>query len=353
VTLALKYRPKTFVDVVGQPIVVDVLRNVISEGLKYRAFVFSGVWGSGKTSCARIFGKAVNCPLPIEREPCLECSTCKGADSGDSAGSYLEIDGATYGSIDSIRRVQELMQYRPLGGRYTVVVIDEAHQLSTQAWNSCLKMIEEPPEHAIFVFVTTAHDRIPETIRSRCLDIRFGRIGGKEVTDRLSKICADEGIEAEEGTLQLIVDHTQGIMRDAVTVLEQFSILGGKKIGVSQLEKYLDLAYAINPGDLIKAVLSKDHAKVKELVGAVVDTNGDVVILARKLVSFLRGYWMFKNGVANTLNPGIKEVYTSLNLDLRLSLCWQEALILFISKAGYDRGLTVSLFQVTLGKLML
>lgn len=351
-TLALKYRPKLFSDVVGQPLVTDVLRNVIREGLNYRAFVFSGVWGSGKTSCARIFGRAVNCLSPKDTEPCLECTICVSTDSGSNSGHYMEIDGATYGSIDSVRQIQELMQYRPIAGKYTVVIMDEAHQLSPQAWNSCLKIIEEPPDHAVFIFVTTAHDRIPEIIRSRCLDVRFGRIGPQEVADRLAAICDGEGITIDKEALFLIVDHTQGVMRDAVTVLEQFSIMGGKKIGKDQLEKYLDLAYSTNPSDVVEAMLAKDHVKVNSLVSSVIETNGDIVILSRKLVAFLRGYWMYKNGLPNNFNPGIKEIYSNLNLDLRACLTWQELLIQFISKAGYDRGLTNSLFLVTLGKLM-
>jgi len=353
-TLALKFRPRTFTDVVGQPLVVDVLRNVIKEGLKYRSYIFSGLFGSGKTSVARILGKAVNCTNPSPSlDPCLECDTCLNTESGYNTGYYIEIDGATHGSIDSIRRIQEILQYKPMSARYTVVVIDEAHQLSTAAWNSCLKIVEEPPEHAIFIFVTTEHDRIPETIRSRCLDIRYGRMLSSDVVGRLTHICAKENIKVQNGTLELIVDHTQGVMRDAITLLEQFSILGTQTITLDALNKYIDVAYAISPESLVIALQAKDAKQAIALTYSVIDTNGDVVVLARKLINYLRGYWLFKNGVKSSNSTGSNNSYQHITIDIRTCLLWQEALIKFTTNVGHDRGLTSSLFIATLGKLLL
>ncbi|MCS7153619.1 MAG: DNA polymerase III subunit gamma/tau [Bacteroidia bacterium] len=218
---ARKYRPSTFADVVGQPFVVQTLRNAIRSGKIAHAYLFFGPRGVGKTTCARILAKAVNCENPTpEGDPCGTCNYCRRFAEG-RALNVIELDAASHNSVDDIRLIVDQVQISPPEGRYKVYIIDEAHMLTTAAFNAFLKTLEEPPPHVIFILATTEKHKIPPTILSRCQRFDFRRIPTEEITKRLAYIAQQEGIEAEEAALFLIAAKSEGGLRDALSLFDQ------------------------------------------------------------------------------------------------------------------------------------
>ena len=196
-----KYRPTTFDGVVGQDAVVTALRNQVKYGQLGHAYLFCGTRGTGKTSTAKIFARAVNCLHPVEGNPCNECELCKQAESGFN---LIEIDAASNNGVDSMRNLREEVQYTPSKGKYKVYIIDEAHMLTTQAFNALLKTLEEPPEHVIFILATTEPQTILPTIVSRCQRYDFKRITAKEIAGRLRLVCEQEAIQISQDALHYI-----------------------------------------------------------------------------------------------------------------------------------------------------
>lgn len=241
---ARKYRPSTFADVVGQPFVVQTLRNAIRSGKIAHAYLFFGPRGVGKTTCARILAKAVNCENPTpEGDPCGTCNYCRRFAEG-RALNVIELDAASHNSVDDIRLIVDQVQISPPEGRYKVYIIDEAHMLTTAAFNAFLKTLEEPPPHVIFILATTEKHKIPPTILSRCQRFDFRRIPTEEIAKRLAHIAQQEGIEAEEAALFLIAAKSEGGLRDALSLFDQLvSRTGGKLSYEGVLEALETLDY--------------------------------------------------------------------------------------------------------------
>ena len=215
-----KFRPTTFDEVRGQEHIVTTLRNQLQSDRVGHAYLFCGSRGTGKTSVAKIFARAVNCEEPGHGGPCNRCETCRSILDGSST-NVIEIDAASNNGVDNIREIRDEVAYRPTRGRYKVYIIDEAHMLSPGAFNALLKTLEEPPEHVIFILATTESGKIPVTILSRCQRYDFHRITSDEIADRVSELLEKEGVEAEDKAVRYIARSADGSLRDALSLLEQ------------------------------------------------------------------------------------------------------------------------------------
>lgn len=215
-----KWRPDGFDDVKGQEPIVTALRNQIIQGRIGHAYLFCGTRGTGKTSVAKIFAKAVNCEHPVNGSPCGECESCR-AIAQQRSMNVVEIDAASNNGVDNIRQIREEVMYRPTQGRYKVYIIDEVHMLSQSAFNALLKTLEEPPEYVIFIMATTDVNRIPITILSRCQRYNFRRISIDTIADQLKNLLDQEKITAEERAVRYIARAADGSMRDALSLLDQ------------------------------------------------------------------------------------------------------------------------------------
>ena len=214
------YRPKNFNDVIGQEHIVRTLKNQIENNNVGHAYLFCGTRGTGKTSTAKIFSRAVNCTNLHNDEPCNECENCREI-LEDKTMDVVEIDAASNNSVDDIRELRENVKYSPAKSKYKVYIIDEVHMLSQGAFNALLKTLEEPPSYVIFILATTEPHKIPATILSRCQRFDFKRVTVKDISSRMKYICEKEGIEADEKALNLIARNSQGEIRDALSILDQ------------------------------------------------------------------------------------------------------------------------------------
>ena len=214
-----KWRPQRFEDVVAQRGIVTALRNQVASGRVGHAYLFTGVRGTGKTTCAKIFAKAVNCLHPHNGDPCGECEICRGIDNG-SILDVVEMDAASNNGVDDIRDLRDETAYTPSACHYKVYIIDEVHMLSTAAFNALLKTLEEPPAHVIFILATTEIQKVPATILSRCQRYDFTRIGPEDIAQRIEYIAGQEGLELTTGGAELISRLADGAMRDALSILD-------------------------------------------------------------------------------------------------------------------------------------
>ncbi len=241
--LARKYRPTTFNEVVGQDHVIQTLSNSILSGRVAHAFLFCGVRGVGKTTVARILAKTLNCSGRPEGEanPCNVCTSCKEIGNGISV-DVQEIDGASNTSVDNIREINENIKYPPVSSPYKIIIIDEVHMISINAFNALLKTLEEPPPHAKFIFATTESHKVPATINSRCQRFNFRTISAREIVKGMDAILNQEGIAAEEEALALVAREAQGSFRDALSLLDQVIAFGSKRIAAKDVIGILGVA---------------------------------------------------------------------------------------------------------------
>ena len=253
-----KFRPNDFNDVKGQDHIVTTLRNQVKAGRVGHAFLFCGSRGTGKTTVAKVLGKVVNCENPEEGNPCNQCHMCKGIDN-QTTMNVIEIDAASNNGVDSVREIVEEVRYSPTEGKYKVYIIDEVHMLSTGAFNALLKTLEEPPSYVIFILATTEVHKIPVTILSRCQRYDFKRITIDTITDRLSDLMDEEGIQVEEKALRYIARVADGSMRDALSLLDQcISFYLGESI---TYDNVLDVLGAVDTkiySDLLQMIQKQD-----------------------------------------------------------------------------------------------
>ncbi|MBQ8646584.1 MAG: DNA polymerase III subunit gamma/tau, partial [Oscillospiraceae bacterium] len=214
-----KWRPSRFEDVVGQQAIVTALKNQVAAGRIGHAYLFTGTRGTGKTTCAKIFAKAVNCPHQVDGDPCGACDICRGIDNG-SILDVVEIDAASNNGVDNIRDIRDETAYTPSECTYKVYIIDEVHMLSIAAFNALLKIMEEPPSHVIFILATTEIHKVPATILSRCQRYDFSRIQPEDIAARLRYIAGEEQIELTEEAAQLVARLADGALRDALSILD-------------------------------------------------------------------------------------------------------------------------------------
>ena len=256
-----KFRPAEFEDVKGQDHIVTTLKNQIRSGRIGHAYLFCGTRGTGKTTVAKIFARAVNCEHPVDGSPCGECDMCRNIASG-AYMNVVEIDAASNNGVDNIRSIREEVEYRPAQGRYKVYIIDEVHMLSIGAFNALLKTLEEPPEYVIFILATTEVHKIPVTILSRCQRYDFRRITIDTITARLKELMIKEQVEVEERAVRYIAKAADGSMRDALSLLDQciaFHI--GEKL---TYDKVLDVLGAVDT-DVYRSVDDRFYLVFKKL----------------------------------------------------------------------------------------
>ena len=259
--IARKWRPQTFADVVGQQHVTRTLANAIQSGRVAHAYIFSGARGVGKTTTARILAKALNCAKGPAAEPCNECDSCREIGLGNSL-DVIEIDAASNRGIDQIRELREMVRYAPAGGRYKVVILDEAHMLTDEASNALLKTLEEPPDKVIFVMATTEPENLADTIRSRSQHFHFRALSFAEISDALREICAKENLNAEPGALAVMARAAEGSLRDALSLLEQARAYCGTNITEAQVRELLGVV----PGEILDELTGAIEARSAERV---------------------------------------------------------------------------------------
>jgi DNA polymerase-3 subunit gamma/tau len=285
--LARKWRPQTFGEVAGQRHVTQTLQNALAAGRLAPVYLFTGPRGVGKTTTARLLAKALNCERGPTPEPCNACSNCQEVARGASL-DVLEIDGATYTGIDSVRELQEGLAYRPARGRYRVCIIDEVHRLSPQAFDALLKTFEEPPPHAAFVLASTEPHKIPATIRSRAQHHEFRRLAPDAMRQKLADIAAAEAIDISDGALAAIVRAADGSLRDAQTLLDQVVAYGGARVTLEDIEATLGLVDAEVVARGARALLERDGAGLLRLVDELYAAGQDLALFRDALAEHLR-----------------------------------------------------------------
>lgn len=251
-----KWRPRTFDDVVGQSHITDTLKRQVREGRLSHAYLFTGTRGTGKTTCAKLLARAVNCLSPVDGNPCNECDACRGIENG-SIVEVLELDAASNNGVDQIRALRDDAVYSPAAVRKRVYIVDEVHMLSIAAFNALLKILEEPPEHLMFILATTELHKVPATIKSRCQQFAFKRISPGAIAGRLSYVAEQEGIALTDAGAALLARLADGGMRDALSLLDQCAV-GGGELGEREILDALGLA-----GNLETAALMQDIAENK------------------------------------------------------------------------------------------
>lgn len=281
-----KYRPRTFDDVCGQEHITDVLRYEVTAGKCSHAYLFCGSRGTGKTTCAKILAKAINCEHPVNGSPCLECASCRDIDSG-AATDVVEMDAASNNGVDSIRAICDEAMYTPAMLRKKVYIIDEVHMLSQGAFNALLKTIEEPPEHIVFVLATTELHKIPATIVSRCQRFDFRRIEMRTIAKRLKYIADSEGIVLEDEAALILARQAEGGMRDAIGLMELCGA-GGADITVAKVGEVLGLSGYDLAAETMTAVSHGDVSRLFRIVSEVVSGAKDISVFWQELISFAR-----------------------------------------------------------------
>ena len=287
------YRPQTFKDVVGQEHIIKTLKNQIENGNVGHAYLFCGTRGTGKTSTAKIFARAVNCIDSVNEEPCNECEVCKDI-LNDNIMDVIEIDAASNNSVDDVREIRENVKYTPAKCKYKVYIIDEVHMLSQGAFNALLKTLEEPPSYVIFILATTEPHKIPATILSRCQRFDFKRVTVQDMSSRMKEICEDVNIDVDERALNLIARNSQGALRDALSILDQCMSFSDDKI---EYKDVVDLLGTVNIEQLFEMaeyVIKEDTKKCLEILNEFVIWGKDIKNLIDDLIDHFRNLMICK-----------------------------------------------------------
>ena len=281
-----KWRPQTFADVIGQQHITDTLRAQLQSGRLSHAYLFTGTRGTGKTTCAKILARAVNCEHPVNGDPCNECAACRGILDG-SVLDVTEIDAASNNGVDNIRDLRDETRYTPAQVRKRVFIIDEVHMLSTAAFNALLKTLEEPPAHVIFILATTEIQKVPATILSRCQRYDFTRIGPEDIAQRVEYIAGQEGLELTTGGAELISRLADGAMRDALSILDTCAGVTAKIDAdvVRRMAGVTDRSYLFHISDALEA---QDGAAALAQLAALRQQSVDVKRLTEELIAHYR-----------------------------------------------------------------
>ncbi|MDP3045878.1 MAG: DNA polymerase III subunit gamma/tau [Chloroflexota bacterium] len=301
-SLYRKWRSRTFSELIGQEHITETLTNALRAGRISHAYLFCGPRGTGKTSTARLLAKAVNCQDRQGAEPCNHCEMCLAIQDG-RAMDLIEIDAASNRGIDEIRELRDKVGFAPSQGKYKFYILDEVHMLTTEAFNALLKTLEEPPEHAIFVLVTTESHKIPATIISRCQRFDFRRVALRDLMSKLERICREEALEIEPAALELIARSATGSFRDAESLLDQLAAYRNERITLDYVQKLLGLIPSESVGRAVEALLKRDLSAGLALINQVADEGADLRQFNREIVAYLHGMLLIKAG-----NPGLLNV---------------------------------------------
>ena len=281
-----KWRPKTFADVVGQEHITETLQRQVAEGRLSHAYLFTGTRGTGKTTCAKILARAVNCEQPENGNPCNRCPSCLGIESGRVL-DVVELDAASNNGVDSVRALRDEAIYSPAQVKKRVYIVDEVHMLSTPAFNALLKILEEPPEHLMFILATTELHKVPATILSRCQRFSFRRIRPQDIVRRLNYIAQQEHIDLKEDGAALLARLSDGALRDALSLLDQCAAAGGA-IDANAVLDALGLAGNVQTAQLMSLILTRDARGALELLGKLYDGGKDVGAVLGELSTLSR-----------------------------------------------------------------
>ena len=319
-----KWRPQRFEDVVGQRAIVTALKNQITANRVGHAYLFTGVRGTGKTTCAKIFAKAVNCLHPVNGDPCGECEICKGIDNG-SILDVVEMDAASNNGVDDIRDLRDETAYTPSACKYKVYIIDEVHMLSTAAFNALLKTLEEPPAHVIFVLATTEIQKVPATILSRCQRYDFTRIGPEDIARRVEYIAGEEKLELSPDGAELIARLADGALRDALSILDTCAGVTAKIDAdvVRRMAGVTDRSYLFRISDALEA---QDGATALAQLAQLRQQSVDVKRLTEELIAHYRALMLAALPGGQSLLSGVSPEEEALYLEKGPQLGQREAI---------------------------
>ena len=319
-----KWRPQRFEDVVGQRAIVTALKNQITANRVGHAYLFTGVRGTGKTTCAKIFAKAVNCLHPVNGDPCGECEICKGIDNG-SILDVVEMDAASNNGVDDIRDLRDETAYTPSACKYKVYIIDEVHMLSTAAFNALLKTLEEPPAHVIFILATTEIQKVPATILSRCQRYDFTRIGPEDIARRVEYIAGEEKLELSPDGAELIARLADGALRDALSILDTCAGVTAKIDAdvVRRMAGVTDRSYLFHISDALEA---QDGATALAQLAQLRQQSVDVKRLTEELIAHYRALMLAALPGGQSLLSGVSPEEEALYLEKGPQLGQREAI---------------------------
>lgn len=287
-----KWRPAVFTDVSGQEHITSTLQNEVSSGRLNHAYLFTGSRGTGKTTCAKILAKAVNCLNPQNGNPCGECEICKGIDDG-SILDIVEMDAASNRKIDDIRQIIDEVQFKPAKCKYRVYIVDEVHMLTTEAFNALLKTLEEPPEHVIFILATTEVHKLPQTIRSRCQRFDFHRIPPRAIADRVEYVVSQENAEITDSAALMLASVADGALRDALSLLDS-CLAVSSHIDEEVVRNAAGLVSKTYLFELAAAIINKNPTKSLEIIDRLYSESKDMARLCDELVEHFRALMLIK-----------------------------------------------------------
>ena len=297
-----KYRPKSFSDVVGQEHISTTLKRQVASGRLSHAYLFVGTRGTGKTTCAKVLSRAVNCLNPVDGEPCNECASCRGIES-ESVLDVLEIDAASNNGVDFVRALREEANYVPAAVSKRVYIIDEVHMLSNQAFNALLKTLEEPPEHVLFILATTEIQKVPATILSRCQRFSFKRISAAAIQQRIAEVAEQEGLNLAQDAAERLASLADGSMRDALSLLDQCA--SDSNIDLRRIQDVLGITGSMELIRLADTVVSGNAAESFALLEALYNDGKDMVALLGELATVIRDVLMYKLSPVSPLLSGV------------------------------------------------
>ena len=304
-----KFRPATFGEMVGQEHITKTLKNQIMSGRVGHAYLFNGGRGTGKTTSAKVLARAVNCLNPQNGEPCNECEICKEALNG-SLTDIVEMDAASNNSVEDIRGIKEEVNFLPTKAKYRVYIIDEVHMLSTGAFNALLKTLEEPPEHVKFILATTEPQKLPETILSRCQRFDFKRISNSDIVKRLEIVCEQSDIKADNSSLELIAELSEGAMRDALSILERCIQNGENEISQEKIRELIGIPKLTYVHNISEAIVNYDVEASLKVIQTIIDDGKDINNFLWEIIKYIKDILIIKtNGKLSLYNENeLKEI---------------------------------------------
>lgn len=288
-----EYRPKTFDEVLGQDRVTNVLKNQVKAGKISHAYIFSGERGTGKTSCAKIFAKAINCLNPQDGSPCLQCENCKAIEE-EATIDVVEMDAASNRRIDDIRNLKDNVIYPPNKLKYKVYIIDEAHMITREAFNALLKIMEEPPSHLVFILATTEIEKVPRTILSRVQKFEFNKIDDTNIKTQIEKVLTDRNTTMDDEAIELIIKKANGAMRDALSILDQVVSFGDKTYDLAKVQSLLGVVDFYDVNNLAAAIITKDSKASLESLFNLRENNKSNKDILDSLIAYFNDILVFK-----------------------------------------------------------
>lgn len=347
-TLYRKYRPKTFELVYGQDTIVKTLKNVIKNQKLSHAYLFTGPRGTGKTSSAKLFAKAINCLNNQNGDACNECENCKSFNE-NSNPDIIEMDAASNNGVDEIREIKNKVNLVPSISKYKVYIIDEVHMLSIGAFNALLKTLEEPPEYIIFILATTDPQKLPPTIISRCQRFDFTSISHDKMKECLENIVKNENIDIEDAALEEIINNSKGGMRDAIGMLDQASVFADGKVTATDVEELSGSISIKEVRELIEDILKKDYQLVFEKVNNYSSLGKDFSLICEKIIIYIRTGILFKkNVISNNISEEDKKIYNSVSDSILYLITDFISESLLKLKDSYQKELTFEVQMVQL-----